>query len=80
MSQVIIAPYGETIAIVYPTSETLTVDEVAKAALPVGVPYLIVDSSEIPEDPTYRDAWTADFSSPDGYGEAAIETAAPIEN
>ena len=52
----------------------------AKATLPVGVPYLLVDSSEIPEDPTYRDAWTADFSSPDGYGEAAIETAAPIEN
>lgn len=31
-------------------------------------PYLIVDDSAIPSDRTFRAAWEADFSVPDGYG------------
>jgi len=31
-------------------------------------PFRIIPASAIPQDRTYRDAWTADFSAPDGYG------------
>jgi len=31
-------------------------------------PFRIIDASAIPTDRTYRDAWTADFSIPDGHG------------
>lgn len=31
-------------------------------------PYRIIDAADIPADRTFRDAWTADFSAPDGYG------------
>lgn len=65
-------------AIVYPTesgavsvlhpTEILTAEEVARKDVPAGVPYLIVDTADIPTDRTFRDAWEADFSKPDGYG------------
>lgn len=34
----------------------------ALSAVPAGKPYLIVDESVFPEDRTFRDAWTADFT------------------
>lgn len=45
------------------------VADVARKDVPAGIPYRIVDESDIPEDRSDRDLWTADFSSPDGYGE-----------
>jgi hypothetical protein len=78
MQQCIICPYAETIAVIYPTSDSLTIEEVAKQTVPVGVPYRIIDTSELPADPQYRDAWAADFSEPDGYGEWNPEPALPI--
>lgn len=30
--------------------------------VPSGKPYLIVDVADIPEDRTFRNAWTADFT------------------
>jgi len=44
------------IAIVISTGE-LPIKEVAAKDVPEGVPYSIVDASEIPEDRTFRDAW-----------------------
>lgn len=44
------------IAIVIPTGE-LSIQEVAAKDVPEGVPYTIVDASEIPEDRTFRAAW-----------------------
>lgn len=67
MNQRIIYPNGDGISIVIPTGE-LPVDEVAQKDVPAGVPYLWVDASAIPEDRTFRNAWQADFSNPDGYG------------
>lgn len=49
------------IAIVIPTGE-LPIEEVAAKDVPAGVPYKIIDASEIPEDRTFRAAWTAEFS------------------
>jgi len=44
------------VAIVIPTGE-LSIQEVAAKDVPEGVPYTIVDASEIPEDRTFRAAW-----------------------
>lgn len=65
--QIIIYPNGNGIAIIKPTGE-IPFEEVARKDVPAGMPYLIADESDIPEDRTFRDAWTADFSTPDGFG------------
>jgi len=46
----------------------LTLDQIAKKDIPTGVPYRIISTSDLPDRAT-RNAWTADFSEPDGYGE-----------
>lgn len=48
----------------------LTVEQRAKYYVPHGLPYWIVDSSSIPSDNSYRNAWIIDESKnkPDGYG------------
>ena len=62
-------PNDNTISIVYPAPNSrLTFDEIIKKSVPSGVPYLVIDSSELPADREFRDAWEADFSNPDGYG------------
>lgn len=48
------------IAIIHPTPEALesiTIEEIAKKDVPTGVPYWIVDDSEIPEDRIFRNSW-----------------------
>ena len=84
----IIFPNGEGgICVVHPTGE-LPFEEVCRKDVPAGTPYLILtDDSEI-ADRTFREAWEADFSNPDGYGigdeawfaeKAAAEAAAEAE-
>jgi len=43
--------------------------EAAKSIVPQGRPFLIVADDDLPADRTYREAWDADFSQPDGHGE-----------
>lgn len=46
--------------------------QAAKQAVPVGVPFWMVDASIIPADRTFRDAWeldTAAVGEPSGIGE-----------
>lgn len=61
------------VSIVSPTDEALsimTIDEIAKKDVPTGLPYKIVEDSEIPEDRTFRDAWIVDETAlTDGVGE-----------
>ena len=48
------------VSIVTPTPEYLlthTIEECISKDIPQGVPYKIVDVSEIPQDRTFRDAW-----------------------
>ena len=67
--QVIITPFESTIAVLYPHNfDGLTVEEIAKKFTPTNIPYLVIDSSDLPEDRSFRDAWSADFSNPTGYG------------
>lgn len=68
MTQCIIYPNEGTIAIIHPCPCGLTVSEIARKDVPAGLPYLIISRSDLPEDPTYRTAWTADFTNPDGHG------------
>ena len=52
-----------SVSIIHPTEDALsfmTIDEIAKKDVPNGLPYKIVDDSEIPIDRTFRDAWTVD--------------------
>jgi len=60
-----------TVAIIIPANkETRTVDEIAKKDVPTGLPYKIVDVSEISSDRTFRDAWTIDEAElTDGVGD-----------
>jgi hypothetical protein len=70
MNKIIIHPneYG-TITITTPALNCgLSVEQIAQKDVPAGVPYLIIDSSELPLDRTFRNAWQADFSQPDGIG------------
>jgi hypothetical protein len=70
MAQKIIFPHGDGIAVIHPTGE-LPIDEVARKDVPAGLPFLIVDDADLPTDRTFRAAWDADFSAPDGTGVGA---------
>jgi len=48
--------------------QTLTIDDIAKKDVPARKPYKIVDASDIPEDRTFRGAWEANITEPDGVG------------
>lgn len=64
--------------IVFPNSEggisiihstgVIPVEEVARKDVPAGLPFKFIDAAQIPADRTFRNAWEADFSQPDGYG------------
>jgi len=56
-----------SICILHATGE-LPIEDVCQKDVPAGVPYLIVSEDDVPSDRTFRNAWEADFSNPDGYG------------
>jgi hypothetical protein len=48
------------VAIVVPTPEaleTMTIEEIAAKDVPAGKPFKIVDTTDVPSDRTFRDAW-----------------------
>lgn len=46
------------VAIIIPAPECgLTIEQIAAKDVPAGVPFRIVDVSEIPSDRTFRNAW-----------------------
>ena len=55
------------INVIHPTGE-LPIEDVCQKDVPAGAPYLIVEDDVIPSDRSFRNAWEADFSNPDGYG------------
>lgn len=72
MNQRVIYPQPNgVVAIIIPTEEFLasyTVEDLAAKDVPAGVPYKIIDAADVPTDRTFRNAWEADFSAPDGHG------------
>jgi hypothetical protein len=67
MNQRIIYPTDDGVAVLIPTGE-LAIEEVARKDVPAGIAYKIVDVADIPSDRTFRSAWEADFTNPDGVG------------
>lgn len=69
MDKMIFYPNDEGgLVMVMPADCGIPVEEIARKDVPAGKPYIIVDTAELPADRTYMDAWTADFSEPDGHG------------
>jgi hypothetical protein len=61
MKRIIYQTDDNGIAIIIPTPEaleTMTIEEIAAKDVPEGKEYHIVDVSDIPEDRTFRNAWT----------------------
>ena len=60
MTQRIIYPTDEGVAIIIPAPEaleTMTIEEIAAKDVPAGKEFKIVDVSDIPTDRTFRNAW-----------------------
>jgi hypothetical protein len=65
----IIYPSDDGVAIIIPAPDCgLSAEEIARKDVPAGVPYKIVDVSDIPSDRTFRAAWETQIDEPDGYG------------
>jgi len=68
MSQKIIYMDADgSISVINPTGE-LSIEDVCQKDVPAGLPYLVVEENVIPSDRSFRNAWEADFSNPDGHG------------
>lgn len=57
----------EGICLIMPTGD-IPVMEVARKDVPADTPYLIINTTDLPQDQTFFNAWEADFSNPDGHG------------
>lgn len=68
MEQVIIFNLEDGLAVCYPDIEK-DINEIAKMIVPFSIPYRIIDKTYLPSDIRFSEAWEADFSNPDGYGE-----------
>ena len=62
------------VAIIIPSADALIdygIHAIADKDVPEGRTYTIVDAASIPEDRTFRAAWEADMTHPDGTGSAS---------
>lgn len=59
MTQRIIYPTNDGgVAVIIPAPESgLTIEELAAKDVPVGKPFKIVDTADVPSDRTFRNAW-----------------------
>jgi hypothetical protein len=64
MNYVLLYPEGDGIGVVFPCLD-MTPQDCADSAIPEGVVYLVMLQADLP-DPMFRDAWEADFTTPDG--------------
>ena len=67
MSKILFQNSDGGLSVIHPTSAT-PVEDLCHKCVPAGTPYLIVEDDVIPSDRSFRNAWEADFSNPDGYG------------
>ena len=64
------------VCIISPTVEALerySVEAIALKDVPPGLAFKIIDVADIPTDRTFRNAWEADISEPDGFGAESNE-------
>jgi hypothetical protein len=62
MDQVVLFPRDDGGVCILISAGDLSLAETIAKDVPVGLPYIPVDRSEVPTDRTFRDAWTADFT------------------
>ena len=67
MSKILFQNPDGSLSVIHPTGE-LPIEDVCQKDVPAGTPYLVVEDDAIPSDRSFRNAWEADFSNPDGYG------------
>ena len=67
MSKILYPNPDGNLSVIHPTGE-LPIEDICQKDVPAGVPYLIVSEDDIPSDRSFRGAWEADFSNPDGTG------------
>jgi len=67
MTKILYPQENGRVAVVHPTAN-ISIEDACKRLVPAGTPYLIVEDDVIPPDRTFRNAWEADFSNPDGHG------------
>jgi hypothetical protein len=67
MSKILYPNSEGGISVISPTG-ALPIEDVCQKDVPAGTPYLIVEDDAIPSDRSFRNAWEADFSNPDGTG------------
>jgi hypothetical protein len=69
------------VAVIYPAPEALErygIEAIARKDVPPGLPFKIIDSSELPTDQTHRDRWTCDDAIlTDGVGNATNDWDVP---
>ena len=70
MTQMIIykSEAGNAMLIIPAPNCGVSIEEITRKDVPAGLPYHIVDASQVPEDQTFYSAWEADFTNPTGYG------------
>lgn len=70
---VIYAKEDNSLVFVNPNLSVISAYECGRRETPKGVPFLIVDTDDYPQDYEFMTAWEADFSEPDGYGIGVTE-------
>lgn len=68
-------PNGDVAFISPAESIDLTIEQIAQKDVPAGVPYFIVDETDLPPIST-QSGWVVDFSQPHGFGVGHDEWAA----
>ena len=68
----IIYPTASGISVIHRVDSSISFEDIANKDVPEGLPYLIVEDSDIPSSRELRLAWTADFSNPTGYSTGGI--------
>ena len=68
MKRIIYPNNSGGISIITPVDDTLSIEYIAAKDVPAGLPFLIVEHTDLPQDRSTRAAWTADFSNPHGHG------------
>lgn len=72
MQKIVFRNEDGSVGVIHPIQEAADkfgIEAIAKKDVPAGLPYKIVDESEIPSDRTFRSAWEWDDTvEPDGVG------------
>ncbi|HBO1296530.1 TPA: hypothetical protein L4E95_001360 [Pseudomonas aeruginosa] len=67
---------GQLLSILIPCACGLSIVQIGQKDVPDGVPFWIVEATDIPSDRTFREAWEIDMEQlgePDGHGGTFVD-------